>query len=187
MKWDVKIALYLFLGYAFYGISYLFSHGDYVVPLPMLFIFIPIVAIIFIFSHRFNSYTFFFLLLPLSVMSDKINEFSPTLSDIGAFISILSCVALGIFLLIDKRYRRQQQANVLLIAYPIVCISALLFLLNNTFINMLLFLALGVTSALIVRDDEEKFKLFIPIRRVLILSSFVSWMYLVTLLSVYLA
>ena len=42
-------------------------------------------------------------------------------------------------------------------------------------------------DSLIIREDEEKYNLNTSVRRLMILSSFTSWMYLISMLSVYLA
>jgi hypothetical protein len=187
LKWDVKIALYLFLAYAFYGISYLFSDGDYVVPLPMLFIFIPIVSVVFFFTSGFNKYSIFFLLLPLGIMSDWISQINSGVSGVLALINIAAWVALGLILFFNKEYQRQTNKYRLLYSFPIASMCALLFLLNNPLLHISVFLLIGITTIFVVRDDEEKYNLDTSLRRLMILSSFTSWMYLISTLSVYLA
>ena len=187
MKWDVKIALYLFLAYALYGISYLFSDGDYVVPLPMLFIFIPIVSVVFFFKSGFNKYSIFFLLLPLGVMSDWISQVNSGVSGILALTNIAAWAALGLLLFFNKEYQGQANKNMLLYSFPIASMCALLFLLNSPLLNVFLFLLIGITASLLIREDEEKYNLNTSVRRLMILSSFTSWMYLISTLSVYLA
>jgi hypothetical protein len=187
LKWDVKIALYLFLAYAFYGISYLFSDGDYVVPLPMLFIFIPIVSVVFFFTSGFNKYSIFFLLLPLGIMSDWISQINSGVSGVLALINIAAWVALGLILFFNKEYQRQTNKYRLLYSFPIASMCALLFLLNNPLLHISVFLLIGITTSFLIRDDEEKYNLDTSIRRLMILSSFTSWMYLISTLSVYLA
>lgn len=187
MKWDVKIAVYLFLAYTLYGIGYLISDGDYVVPLPMLFIFVPLVSIIFFFTNGFNKYTIFFLLLPIVVMSDKISQFNPGLSGFLVLLSILSWVVLGTIVAFDKTFRKQIKSAKLLFAFPIACWLTILFLLEYQILVNSVFLLIGITSFVIVRDDGGKYNLNVPIRRLIILSSFTACMYLITSLSVYLA
>ena len=187
MKWDVKIALYLFLAYAFYGISYLFSDGDYVVPLPMLFIFVPIVSVVFFFTSGFNRYSIFFLLLPLGIMSDWISQINSGVSGVLALANIAAWVVLGLIVFFNKEYQGQGNKNRLLYAFPIASMCALLFLLNNPLLNVSVFLLIGITTSFLIRDDEEKYNLDTSIRRLMILSSFTSWMYLISKLSVYLA
>ena len=187
MKWDVKIALYLFLAYAFYGISYLFSDGDYVVPLPMLFILMPIVSMSFFFTSEFNKYSIFFLLLPLGVMSDWISQINSGISGVLAIINIAAWAALGLLLFFNKEYQVQANKNILLYSFPIASACALLFLINSPLLNISVFLLIGITTSLIIREDEENYNLNTSVRRLMILSSFTSWMYLATKLSVYLA
>ena len=187
MKWDVKIALYLFLAYAFYGISYLFSDGDYVVPLPMLFIFIPIVSVVFFFKSGFNKYSIFFLLLPLGVMNDWVIQINSGVSGILALTNIAAWVALGLLLFFNKEYQGHANKNILLYSFPIASMCALLFLLNSLLLNVSVFLLIGITASFLIREDEEKYNLNTSVRRLMILSSFISWMYLISTLSVYLA
>ena len=187
MKWDVKIALYLFLAYAFYGISYLFSDGDYVVPLPMLFIFVPIVSVVFFFTSGFNRYSIFFLLLPLGIMSDRISQINSGVSGVLALANIAAWVVLGLIVFFNKEYQGQANKNVLLYSFPIASMCALLFLLNIPLLNIFVFLLIGITASLLIREDEEKYSLNTSVRRLMILSSFTSWMYLISTLSVYLA
>ncbi|MDC0314115.1 hypothetical protein OAL26_03215 [Flavobacteriales bacterium] len=187
MKWDVKIALYLFLAYALYGISYLFSDGGYVVPLPMLFILMPIVSMSFFFTSGFNKYSIFFLLLPLGAMSDWISQINSGVSGVLAITNIAAWAALGLLLFFNKEYQQQANKNRLLYSFPVASMCALLFLLNNPLLNISVFLLIGITTSLIIREDEEKYNLNTSVRRLMILSSFISWMYLITVLSVYLA
>jgi hypothetical protein len=187
LKWDVKIALYLFLAYAFYGISYLFSDGDYVVPLPMLFIFMPIVSMVFFFTSGFNKYSIFFLLLPLGIMSDRISQVNSGVSGVLVLTNILAWVALGLLLFFNKEYQGQANKNILLYSFPIASMCALLFLLNSLLLNVSVFLLIGITASFLIREDEEKYNLNTSVRRLMILSSFTSWMYLISTLSVYLA
>lgn len=187
MKWDVKIALYLFLAYAFYGISYLFSDGDYVVPLPMLFIFIPIVSMVFFFTSVFNKYSIFFLLLPLGVMSDWISQINTNISGVFTLVNIAAWSGLGLMLFFNKEYKEQANKNILLYSFPIASICALLFLLNNPILHVSVFLLMGITTSLLIREDEERYSLNTSVRRLMVLSSFISWMYLISMLSVYLS
>ena len=187
MKWDVKIAFYLFLAYAFYGISYLFSDGDYVVPLPMLFIFMPIVSVVFFFTSGFNKYSVFFLLLPLGAMSDWISQVNSGISGVLVLTNIAAWVTVGLLLFFNKEYQEQANKNILLYSFPIASICALLFLLNNPLLNISVFLLIGITASFVIREDEEKYNLNNSIRRLMILSSFISWMYLISMLSVYLS
>jgi len=187
LKWDVKIALYLFLAYALYGISYLFSDGGYVVPLPMLFILMPIVSMSFFFTSGFNKYSIFFLLLPLGAMSDWISQINSGVSGVLAITNIAAWAALGLLLFFNKEYQQQANKNRLLYSFPVASMCALLFLLNNPLLNISVFLLIGITTSLIIREDEEKYNLNTSVRRLMILSSFISWMYLITVLSVYLA
>jgi len=187
LKWDVKIALYLFLAYALYGISYLFSDGDYVVPLPMLFILMPIVSMVFFFTSGINKYSIFFLLLPLGVMSDWISQINSGISGILAIANIAAWVALGLLLFFNKEYQGQANKNVLLYSFPIASMCALLFLLNIPLLNIFVFLLIGITASFLIREDEEKYNLNTSVRRLMILSSFIAWMYLISMLSVYLA
>jgi len=187
LKWDVKIALYLFLAYALYGLSYLISDGDYVVPLPMLYIFIPIVSLAFLFTSGINKYTIFFLLLPLTVMSDKISQYNPGLSGVLVLASIVSWVVLGFLLIFNKEYIKASKSNITLIFFPVICLLTPLFLIDNSILIYALFFLIGILAGLIVREDGGKYELNIPERRLMILSSFTAWMYLITALSFYTA
>jgi len=187
LKWDVKIALYLFLAYALYGISYLFSDGDYVVPLPMLFILMPIVSMSFFFTSGFNKYSIFFLLLPLGVMSDWISQINLGISGVLAIINIAAWAALGLLLFFNKEYQQQANKNISLYSFPLASMCVLLFLLNNPLLNVFVFLLIGITASFLIREDEEEYHLNTSVRRLMILSSFTSWMYLISMLSVYLA
>ena len=187
MKWDVKIAFNLFFAYAFNGISYLFTDGEWVVPLPLLFIFIPIVSIAFFFTSGLNKYSLFFLLLPLGVMSDWISQFNSGASGILSLTNIAAWAILGLILFFKKEYTEKANKYILLYSFPFMSICALLFLFNNSFINVSVFLLIGITTGLIIREDEAKYNLNTSVRRLMILSSFTSWMYLATVLSAYLA
>ena len=186
VKWDVKIALYLFLAYSLYGVSYLISDGDYVVPLPMLFIFIPVVSMAFLFTSGFNKYSLLFLLIPLVVMSNKVSQYSPGIGGFIALLSIASWIVLGLVLLLDNGFKKVVKDHWVVLAFPISCLLSVLFLLDNPILMYSIFLLIGIVSAIIIRDDDEKYHLSNAIRRLIILAAFTSWMFLITALSVYL-
>lgn len=120
-------------------------------------------------------------------MSDWISQINSGISGILAIINIAAWAALGLLLFFNKEYQVQANKNILLYSFPIASACALLFLINSPLLNISVFLLIGITTSLIIRDDEEKYNLNISVRRLMILSSFTSWMYLATKLSVYLA
>lgn len=156
-------------------------------PLPLLFIFIPIVSIAFFFTSGLNKYSLFFLLLPLGIMSDWISQFNSGASGILSLTNIAAWIILGLILFFSTEYQVQANKNILLYSFPIASACALLFLINSPLLNISVFLLIGITTSLIIREDEEKYNLNTSVRRLMILSSFTSWMYLATKLSVYLA
>ena len=120
-------------------------------------------------------------------MSDWISQVNSSASGILTLTNIAAWVALGLLLFFNKEYQGQANKNVLLYSFPIASMCALLFLLNNPLLNIFLFLLIGITTSLIIREDEEKYNLNTSLRRLMILSSFIAWMYLATKLSVHLA
>ena len=153
----------------------------------MLFIFIPIVSVVFFFKSGFNKYSIFFLLLPLGVMNDWVSQIYSGVSGILALTNIAAWVALGLLLFFNKEYQGHANKNILLYSFPIASMCALLFLLNSPLLNVSVFLLIGITASFLIREDEEKYNLNTSVRRLMILSSFTSWMYLISTLSVYLA
>lgn len=120
-------------------------------------------------------------------MSDWISQINSGVSGVLALINIAAWVALGLILFFNKEYQRQTNKYRLLYSFPIASMCALLFLLNNPLLHISVFLLIGITTIFVVRDDEEKYNLDTSLRRLMILSSFTSWMYLISALSVYLA
>ena len=120
-------------------------------------------------------------------MSDWISQINSGVSGVLALINIAAWVALGLILFFNKEYQRQTNKYRLLYSFPIASMCALLFLLNNPLLHISVFLLIGITTIFVVRDDEEKYNLDTSLRRLMILSSFTSWMYLISTLSVYLA
>lgn len=120
-------------------------------------------------------------------MSDWISQINLGISGVLAITNIAAWAVLGLLLFFNKEYKVQANKNRLLYSFPFMSICALLFLFNNSLINVSVFLLIGITTSIVIREDEEKYNLNTSVRRLIILSSFTSWMYLATILSVYLA
>ncbi len=120
-------------------------------------------------------------------MSDWISQVNSGISGVLVLTNIAAWVTVGLLLFFNKEYQEQANKNILLYSFPIASICALLFLLNNPLLNISVFLLIGITASFVIREDEEKYNLNNSIRRLMILSSFISWMYLISMLSVYLS
>ena len=120
-------------------------------------------------------------------MSDWISQINLGISGVLAIINIAAWAALGLLLFFNKEYQQQANKNISLYSFPLASMCVLLFLLNNPLLNVFVFLLIGITASFLIREDEEEYHLNTSVRRLMILSSFTSWMYLISMLSVYLA
>jgi len=70
LDFDVKVLRYSLLTYIMYGVFSVFNLGAFVVPLPMVFIIVPVVALIYAVRNQFVYQSIILLLLPVVVLEE---------------------------------------------------------------------------------------------------------------------
>lgn len=90
IDFDLKLVRGLGLAYLFYGLVYLIEISEFLVPLPMVFFFVPITGI-FMFFRSIGKWkgAFIFLLLPILVMKDLILNDYPNITGILLVITFV--------------------------------------------------------------------------------------------------
>lgn len=123
----------------------------------------------------------------MGVLSDKVGEFSYIARDIFVIASMVAWIVLALVLFFDNSFKANVKKQKVLIIIPLLYLLSFLLLFNDFYLTTGVFLLLGITTGIAVREDGEGYTLKLQIRRLFILTAFISWMYLITMLSVYLA
>lgn len=91
IDFDLKLVRGLGLAYLFYGVVYLIEISEFLVPLPMVFFFVPIAgALMFFRSIGKWKGAFIFLLLPILVMKDLMLNDYPNMTGVLLIITFAS-------------------------------------------------------------------------------------------------
>jgi hypothetical protein len=87
---DKKVVNYALLTYLVYGLTYIFILRGFVVPLPMIYVIVPCIAIFFFFRTIKSWFSLLFLLLPLVVMKDLLFEWPQKWVELITLIGFIS-------------------------------------------------------------------------------------------------
>lgn len=124
MRWDYKLVSYLLLIYFFYGLINLLELSDFVVPLPLSFIFTLLTSFLFSLKTKFSICTFLFFCIPLIMLKDLFIYNYELLGVILILLSVTSWITLGILLIRhDNESTLVKITGILLICSPILFIS----------------------------------------------------------------
>lgn len=176
MRWDYKLVSYLLLTYFIYGIVNLLALNDFVVPLPLSFIFAPLIALTFAIKTKPSLYTLLFLAIPLLMLKDLIIYYNETLGIILSIIGLLSWMILGGLLLKkSKSFFLKVSAIGLLIA-PLLLIG--IQYLSFAYLTILL-----IASYKTLQDENNKLQE--PLERSLLLFTFINALYILNEVSNY--
>ncbi len=178
MKWDIKLVAYSLLIYFTFGLINLISLGDFVVPLPLSYIFCTIISLIYFFTSKISIHSLLFICIPLIVLKDLIIHYNLTYGKILIISSIISWGVFGILLLI--KFRNQILSNLLgiaLIFLPII-------LLNHSYISIpYLLLVLFLNFKVIQKQLFSVSQIF---ERINLLIALIIGLFLLNELSIYL-
>ena len=168
MRWDYKLVYYLLLTYFIYGVFNWLSLSDFVVPLPLSFIFAPLIAFTFIIKTKPSLYSLLFLAIPLLMIKDLIIYYNETLGITLSIIGLFSWMALGGILL--KNYKD----NLFIKITAIGLLIAPILLLGNQYLTLGYLAILLFTSFKILQNNNS---LKEPIERALLLFTFINALY----------
>lgn len=91
IDFDLKLVRGLGLAYLFYGIVYLIEINEFLVPLPMVFFFVPIAGVLMFFrSIKKWKGAFILLLLPILVMKDLMLNDYPNITGMLLILTFAS-------------------------------------------------------------------------------------------------
>jgi hypothetical protein len=102
MEQEKKIVFRVLLTYILYGVFYIFTLGDFIVPLPLIYLAIPLVAIYFFIRSIQSNKSWFLLLLPFIVLKDVMMELNINFVAFISYASLVSWVLFGLFILRQK-------------------------------------------------------------------------------------
>ncbi len=102
MEQEKKIVFRVLLTYILYGVFYIFTLGDFIVPLPFIYLAIPAVAIYFFTKSFQSNKSWFLVLLPFIVLKDVLMELNINFVAIISYVSLVSWALLGLFILRQK-------------------------------------------------------------------------------------
>ncbi len=169
MRWDYKLVYYLLLTYFMYGLFNWFSLGDFVVPLPLSFVFAFIIPVAYLFATKPSLYNLLYLSIPLLLFKDLVIYYNENIG-IGLILTSLTAfVALGIILLTKKAKNRLISTNGILFTI------APILLIGN---NILSVSYIALTALLTFRNIQSEFIKHIPLERALLTSLFIQVLFL---------
>jgi hypothetical protein len=102
MEQEKKIVFRVLLTYILYGVFYIFTLGDFIVPLPVIYLAIPLVAIYFFIRSIQSNKSWFLLLLPFIVLKDVMMELNINFVAFISYASLVSWALFGLFILRQK-------------------------------------------------------------------------------------
>jgi hypothetical protein len=181
---EIKLVKYVLLTYIMYGLMNVFIIKNFVVPLPIIYFAIPIVALYFFVKSYRSLLALNFLLIPFVIIKDILVEFHPNLVFTITLISLLSWVFIGFYVLIHSKPKNKVSyffGGVLILSFLVLLPSEINlsnFLLPLIGLASLLFIISTDTS---IETSQEKIIVRFALLFVLISGLFVS-----TLLSIFL-
>jgi hypothetical protein len=95
METDKKVVDYSLLTYIVYGVTYIFLLNGFIVPLPIIYLMVPAVALFFFIRSIRYWHAVLFLLMPLVVMKDILFDWSPKWIELFTLFGILSWSVAG--------------------------------------------------------------------------------------------
>jgi hypothetical protein len=144
-----KIVYYGLLTYIAYGVSYIFILKDFVVPLPLIYLLVPGVALYFFVRSITSIQALLFLFLPLVVMKDLLFEWPEKWVELITFLGIISWSMAGF--LIIRTQNSSTLKNILgyhLLLTPLVLLP---FLLDYT---VWWFISIAILSLIYLQSDD---------------------------------
>lgn len=112
-KFDVKVLRYALLTYVMYGVFSIFNLGAFVVPLPMVFIIVPLVAAIYIVRNKFAYQSIVLLVLPIVVLDELWMGSSPVFMRMFLLLAIAIWVFWGSSFLWKEELKNTQKSLIM--------------------------------------------------------------------------
>ena len=187
MKWDTKLLVVVILSYVIFGLFNLFGHvGQFVTPFPMIWVLIPIVALVFLFTTKLSWYSIFFVFHSGKPIAHILSIYGVEDSVLLGFfyVFIFSLLFLGFVFSIEKIKEGYNSLIIVPVSFGIlVFIQAVLALtvgtklwtqLFSTYDNLVLFLSLIDSlilflGAIMLINDKIVRKLSVAQKRAVIL------------------
>ena len=177
MRWDYKLVSYLLLTYFIYGVFNWFSLSDFVVPLPLSFIFAPLIAFTFVIKTKPSIYSILYLAIPLIMLKDLFIYYNENLGIAFIVVSILSWMILGGLLF------KESKNNLLTKASAIGLLASPILIIGNHNLNLGYLLIILFTSFKTLQTNNNIKE---PLERSLLLFSFINALYLLNETSIWL-
>ena len=155
MEKEIKLVKYVLLTYIMYGLMNVFILNDFVVPLPIIYIAIPLVAVYFFWLSIRTSLSWFLLIIPFIVLKDIMMDFNVNLVAIVTIVSLVSWVLFGVVILKQKYVVSIAQK-----VYGIFLLATVLSLLPTTFnLTWVILPFVGLLSFVFTKNLESKLNL----------------------------
>jgi hypothetical protein len=148
---EIKIVKYVLLTYVMYGLMNVFILKDFVVPLPIIYIVIPLVAVYFFILSIRSSLSWFFIFIPLVVLKDVMMEYNINFVAIISIISLFTWVIFGIVI-----YNQTTHKSKLLLIYSILIMTSIFTLLPTDFnFSWIIFPLIGIMGSWVLKNNLE--------------------------------
>lgn len=177
MIWERKIVYYLLLTYFIYGILNIIYLGDFVVPLPISFLFIIIVSFLFIITSKFSYYTLICLTIPFLVLKDLIIFYNKNIGIVMLLLGIISMFFLGIKIINRiKNNRTILILGLLLILSPIHLINIDEVSIVYSIIMVFTILKLLQSSIKLDKRVEKTIFIVLFVKTIFLLNNISNWL-----------
>ena len=155
MEIEIKIVKYVLLTYIIYGVMNIFILNNFVVPLPIIYFAVPLIAVYFFWLSIRSRLSWFLIALPFIVIKDVLMDFNVNLVAILSIISLVSWVLFG-FLILQQKWVVSPIQKV----YGIVLIVSVFTLLPTTFnLTWIILPLIGFFGFFFLKSVESKFAL----------------------------
>jgi hypothetical protein len=152
---EIKIVKYVLLTYIIYGVMNIFILNNFVVPLPIIYFAVPLIAVYFFWLSIRSRLSWFLIALPFIVIKDVLMDFNVNLVAILSIISLVSWVLFG-FLILQQKWVVSPIQKV----YGIVLIVSVFTLLPTTFnLTWIILPLIGFFGFFFLKSVESKFAL----------------------------
>ncbi len=153
MEIEIKIVKYVLLTYIIYGVMNIFILNNFVVPLPIIYFAIPLIALYFFWLSIRSRLSWFFIALPFIVIKDILMDFNINIVAIVSILSLVSWVLFGFLILKQKWLVSPLQK-----AYGIVLIGSIFTLFPTSFnLNWIILPLIGFFGFFFLKSLESKF------------------------------
>lgn len=178
MRWDYKLVAYLLLTYFISGVLNYFSLNAFVVPLPLSFLFAPLIALTFALKTKPSFYTLLFFGIPLLMLKDLIIYYNENLGILFIVLSLVSWLILGGLIL------KRAKSSLLLKLNGVSLLAASILLVGNAYLSAGYLSLVLITSFKTLQTNTKQ--LSEPLERSLLLVAFITALYFLNETSIWL-